>query len=156
MFACGAQLPLRHSHVLQAGRVGTVTSLLMPAWTSPGQGAAYYGVKIVNIAPGNAALSLPGLHASHLLHDAATGVPLALIDGDQITARRRRCAGPPGRPVLRPAPGPPPCGRAHGVQVGGHGAGGPGCGSAGLAGPRGLRPGRSDRPRVAVGKAALG
>ena len=88
MFACGAQVPLRHSHVLQAGRVGEVTSLLMPAWTLPGQGAAYYGVKIVNIAPGNAALGLPGLHASYLLHDAATGVPLALIDGDQITARR--------------------------------------------------------------------
>ena len=95
MFASGAQVPLRHSHVLQAGSAGAVdevTSLLMPAWTSPGPGAAYYGVKIVNIAPGNAALGLPGLHASYLLHDAATGVPLALIDGDQITARRTAAA----------------------------------------------------------------
>ena len=95
MFASGAQVPLRHSHGLQAGSVGAVdavTSLLMPAWTSPGVAPAYYGVKIVNIAPGNAALGLPGLHASYLLHDAATGVPLALIDGDQITARRTAAA----------------------------------------------------------------
>ena len=101
MFASGAQVPLRHSHVLRGvaaggaggpGDAGAVTSLLMPAWTLPGQGSAYYGVKIVNIAPGNAAQGLPGLHASYLLHDAATGVPLALIDGDQISARRTAAA----------------------------------------------------------------
>jgi ornithine cyclodeaminase len=32
------------------------------------------------------------LHASYLLHDARTGVPLALIDGDQVTARRTAAA----------------------------------------------------------------
>ena len=60
----------------------------MPAWI-PGR---YYGVKIVNIAAGNAARGLPALHASYLLHDASTGAPLALIDGDQITARRTAAA----------------------------------------------------------------
>jgi len=60
----------------------------MPAWI-PGR---YYGIKVVNVAPGNAARGLPALHASYLLHDASTGAPLALIDGDQVTARRTAAA----------------------------------------------------------------
>lgn len=78
MFATGCQVPLRHTHQVEA-----FTSLIMPAWTK-----RHYGVKVINIAPGNTALGLPGLHASYLLHDAVTGVPLALLDGDEITARR--------------------------------------------------------------------
>ncbi|HSC62811.1 MAG TPA: ornithine cyclodeaminase family protein, partial [Caldimonas sp.] len=31
---------------------------------------------------------LPGLHSTYVLYDASTGVPLAWIDGDEITARR--------------------------------------------------------------------
>jgi ornithine cyclodeaminase/alanine dehydrogenase-like protein (mu-crystallin family) len=91
-FAQGCEVPQRHVHEIQnpitdgagdlAGR--RMTSLLMPAWI-PGR---YYGVKIVNIAPGNAARGLPGLHGSYLLFDARTGVPLAHLDGDQITMRR--------------------------------------------------------------------
>ena len=92
LFAAGCQVPTRHAHVLQAGQQAAVTSLLMPAWTSAECQPGFYGVKVVNIAPGNAARGLPGLHASYLLHDAATGVPLALIDGDQITARRTAAA----------------------------------------------------------------
>ncbi len=49
-------------------------------------------VKIVNIAPGNTARGLPGLHATVLLEDAATGRPLALMDGDAITVRRTAAA----------------------------------------------------------------
>lgn len=78
MFATGCTVPLRHTHQVEA-----FTSLIMPAWTK-----RHYGVKVINIAPGNTALGLPGLHASYLLHDAVTGVPLALLDGDEITARR--------------------------------------------------------------------
>jgi ornithine cyclodeaminase/alanine dehydrogenase-like protein (mu-crystallin family) len=78
MFASGCEVPLRHTH-----QAPGFTSLIMPAWT-----ARHYGVKVINLAPGNAARGLPGLHASYLLHDAATGVPLALLDGDEITARR--------------------------------------------------------------------
>jgi ornithine cyclodeaminase len=51
-----------------------------------------YAVKVVNVASGNAARGLPGLHASVLLHDAATGVPLALIDGGELTSRRTAAA----------------------------------------------------------------
>ncbi|MFT3721622.1 ornithine cyclodeaminase family protein [Pseudorhodoferax sp.] len=81
-FAAPCSVPPRHTHQLPA-----FASLIMPAWTE-----RHYGVKLINIAPGNAARGLPGLHASYLLHDAATGVPLALIDGDAITARRTAAA----------------------------------------------------------------
>lgn len=91
-FATGCEVPPRHVHELanpltEAGLEAAarkMTSLIMPAWI-PGR---YYGVKIINIAPGNARSALPGLHATYLLFDARTGVPLALIDGDQLTARR--------------------------------------------------------------------
>ncbi len=87
-FAAGCVVPTRHVHEVVNPDGGVVTSLLMPAWV-PGQ---CYGVKVINIAPGNAARGLPGLHASYLLHDANTGVPLALLDGNAITARRTAAA----------------------------------------------------------------
>lgn len=83
-FAGGCEVPQRHVHQPSAG----MTSLLMPAW----QAGGHYVVKIVNIAPGNATLGLPGLHATVLLHDGATGRPLALMDGNAITARRTAAA----------------------------------------------------------------
>ena len=88
LFAAGCVVPPRHVHEVAAPSGEGFTSLLMPAWI-PGR---YYGLKIVNIAAGNAARGLPALHASYLLHDASTGAPLALIDGDQITARRTAAA----------------------------------------------------------------
>lgn len=91
MFAAGCDVPPRHIHRIEApagSAAEAVTSLIMPAW----QAGRAYGVKIVNIAPGNTARGLPALHASYVLHDAQTGAPLALIDGDQITARRTAAA----------------------------------------------------------------
>jgi ornithine cyclodeaminase len=88
LFVSGCEVPQRHTHTLQSGEGPALTSLLMPAW----QPGGYYAVKIVNIAPGNAARGLPGLHASVLLHDASTGKPLVLMDGDQVTARRTAAA----------------------------------------------------------------
>jgi ornithine cyclodeaminase len=95
-FATGCESPPRHVHEITNPADGVsadladrrVTSLIMPAWI-PGK---TYGVKIVNIAPGNAKRGLPGLHGSYLLFDARTGVPLAHMDGDQITARRTAAA----------------------------------------------------------------
>lgn len=85
MFASGCIVPPRQVHEIGMTAGGTgFTSLVMPAWLE----GRYYGVKVVNIAPGNAARGLAGLHASYLLHDATTGVPLALVDGDELTARR--------------------------------------------------------------------
>jgi ornithine cyclodeaminase/alanine dehydrogenase-like protein (mu-crystallin family) len=82
-FARGCTVPPRQ--VLDLG--GGVASLVMPAW---GQG--FYGLKCINVAPGNAARGLPGLHATYLLHDAATGQPLAMIDGAELTNRRTAAA----------------------------------------------------------------
>jgi ornithine cyclodeaminase/alanine dehydrogenase-like protein (mu-crystallin family) len=78
------EVPARHVHEIGSPGGPRFTSLLMPAW-QPGQ---HYGVKIINIAPGNAACGLPGLHGSYLLFDGATGVPLAALDGTVLTARR--------------------------------------------------------------------
>jgi len=84
MFAEGCALPPRQVLELAGTGAEPVTSLVMPAWQEGG----CYGVKVVNIAPGNAARGLPGLHSTYVLYDANTGVPLAWIDGDEITARR--------------------------------------------------------------------
>jgi len=84
MFERGCELAPRLVLELAGNGAEPVTSLVMPAWQEGG----CYGVKVVNIAPGNAARGLPGLHSTYVLHDASTGVPLAWIDGDEITARR--------------------------------------------------------------------
>jgi ornithine cyclodeaminase/alanine dehydrogenase-like protein (mu-crystallin family) len=87
-FAAGCEVPQRHVHKISCPDGSAVTSLLMPAWV-PGR---CYGVKVINIAPANAKRGLPGLHATYLLHDASTGVPLAVMDGGELTARRTAAA----------------------------------------------------------------
>jgi ornithine cyclodeaminase/alanine dehydrogenase-like protein (mu-crystallin family) len=84
MFIAGCDVPARHVHAVGHA----LTTLVMPAW-QPGR---YFGLKVVHVAPGNAALGLPGLFASYQLFDARTGAPLALIDGGEITARRTAAA----------------------------------------------------------------
>lgn len=88
MFASGCTVPPRHVHEIAVPGGEGFTSLIMPAWLE----GRYYGIKTINIAPGNAARGVPGLHASYGLFDGRTGAPLALIDGDQITARRTAAA----------------------------------------------------------------
>lgn len=83
-FELGAEVPPRQAHAL--GSLGT--ALLMPAWRA----GARYGVKAVHIFPGNAARGLPGVHGLFNLFDAATGVPLAVMDGSELTARRTAAA----------------------------------------------------------------
>jgi ornithine cyclodeaminase/alanine dehydrogenase-like protein (mu-crystallin family) len=89
LFERGCEVPPRQ--VLEIGATApgaAMTSLVMPAWLA----GRCYGVKVVNIAPGNAARGLPALHATYLLYDATSGVPLAMIDGAEITARRTAAA----------------------------------------------------------------
>ncbi len=83
-FAEGCEVPLRHTHRVDdpEGRGGTV--LLMPAWR-PGR---YLGIKTVTIFPGNTDRALPGLHSLYTLFDARTGVPLAQLDGNEITSEQ--------------------------------------------------------------------
>lgn len=87
-FAEGCEVPLRHTHRIAdpAGEGGSV--LLMPAWKPGG----LFGLKTVMIFPGNSARGLPGLHSLYTLFDARTGVPLAQLDGNQITSRRTAAA----------------------------------------------------------------
>jgi len=89
MFAQGCEAPPRQVLDIAAPAHGSaMVSLVMPAWLPD----RYYGVKTINIAPGNGARGLPGLHAAYMLFDAVTGVPLAVIDGDQVSNRRTAAA----------------------------------------------------------------
>ncbi len=87
-FAEGREVPLRHTHRIDdpTGPGGRV--LLMPAWRPGGM----FGLKTVMIFPGNGARGLPGLHSIYTLFDATTGVPLAQLDGNEITSRRTAAA----------------------------------------------------------------
>ncbi|MBO9514960.1 MAG: ornithine cyclodeaminase family protein [Variovorax sp.] len=94
-FAGQATVPPRHVHTVDSGgERGTV--LIMPAWSDAG----YLGIKTINIFPGNGARGLPGLHATYVLYDARTGVPLAQLDGNEITAHRTAAASALGASFL--------------------------------------------------------
>jgi ornithine cyclodeaminase len=90
MFRDGVAVPPRHHHAIEPsapdGRPGTL--LLMPAWRA---GEAL-GVKIVTVFPDNARRSLPSVYGTYLLLDAATGTPLAVLDGTALTLRRTAAA----------------------------------------------------------------
>jgi ornithine cyclodeaminase len=88
MFRDGCEAPLRHRHAIPAPGGGENTLLLMPAWRAGG----HTGVKIVHVAPANAARGEPAVHAAYLLSDAVTGAPLALMDGGELTDRRTAAA----------------------------------------------------------------
>jgi ornithine cyclodeaminase len=100
-FAEGAEVPQRHVHRIGGAAAGADpvgTLLLMPAWRPGGRG----GVKTVAVFPGNAGLGLPALHSTYLLFDAGTGAPLALLDGDELTARRTAAASALAASFLAP------------------------------------------------------
>ena len=90
MFRDSCEAPARHHHRIPAptaeGTPGTL--LLMPAW----QAGRALGIKIVTVFPDNALRSLPAVYGTYLLLDAATGAPLALIDGTALTLRRTAAA----------------------------------------------------------------
>lgn len=87
-FLSECKVPARMVEAITANEQPLGTLLLMPAWM-PGR---YLGVKTVCVFPGNAALGLSSLHSTYLLYDACTGVPLAQMDGNEITSRRTAAA----------------------------------------------------------------
>ena len=60
-------------------------ALFMPVY-APDLGQI--GLKVVTINPANAKRSLPFIHALVIVSDAESGVPLAVMDGEYITALR--------------------------------------------------------------------
>lgn len=81
-----ATVPIRTSLPI----AGDAIALSMPASIAGGR---YWTVKLVTVAPGNTARGLPLIAATVLLGDAATGLPLALLDGTSLTALRTGAAG---------------------------------------------------------------
>ena len=77
-----AQAPLRTGIHLDAS---SLDALMMPA-TVPAADAL--GVKLVTVAANNPVVGLPLIHATVLIVDPETGIPLALLDGTSITALR--------------------------------------------------------------------
>ena len=82
-FRLGCEAPLRHRHDLRDG-----TMLIKPAWRDGGTVA----VKIVNVFSGNAARGLAAVQGTVMTFDGATGVPLAVMDGQALTNRRTAAA----------------------------------------------------------------
>lgn len=76
--------PLRAHHAIDVPGEPTASLLLMPAWRT----ARRLGVKLVTVFPGNARRNQNAVGAVYVLFDAANGAPLALFDGEEITARR--------------------------------------------------------------------
>lgn len=76
--------PLRSSVPMGGGDL-----LLMPGVREGGDGVS---VKLVTVMPGNADRGLPTLQAIVVWFDAATGRPMALLDGTTVTAMRTGAA----------------------------------------------------------------
>jgi len=64
------------------------TLLVMPAWRVGGR----LGVKLVTVFPGNTRQGESAVHATYALFDATTGLPLAVLDGTELTRRRTAAA----------------------------------------------------------------
>lgn len=87
-FSAGSDVPQRAHYEVEVPGGSPGTLLLMPAW-QPGNGM---GVKIATVFPDNAKLGAPAVFASYLLMSAETGVPVALLDGTELTLRRTAAA----------------------------------------------------------------
>lgn len=81
-----AHVPVRiHIPLAEDGLAGAMPAAL--------DGSPYYAVKVVSIAPAAVRAGLPLISATVLLGDAATGAPLALLEGTALTALRTGAAG---------------------------------------------------------------
>lgn len=82
------QVPDRQHYAVGGPLNPQDTLLVMPAWRVGG----CLGVKLVTVFPGNAARGESAVHATYALFDATTGLPLAVLDGTELTRRRTAAA----------------------------------------------------------------
>jgi len=82
------QVPHRQHYAVGGPLQPKDTLLIMPAWRVGG----CLGVKLVTVFPGNARLGESAVHATYAVFDAATGLPLAVLDGTELTRRRTAAA----------------------------------------------------------------
>jgi len=82
------QVPDRQHYAVGGPLNPKDTLLVMPAWRVGG----CLGVKLVTVFPGNARQGESAVHAIYALFDAATGLPLAVLDGTELTRRRTAAA----------------------------------------------------------------
>lgn len=73
--------PVRVNHRIDVPGMPSGSLLLMPAW----QAGDKIGVKIVTVMPGKGSQSVSAIY---VLFDGVTGVPLAMMEGEELTARR--------------------------------------------------------------------
>jgi alanine dehydrogenase len=82
------QVPDRQHYAVGGPLNPKDTLLVMPAWRVGGR----IGVKLVTVFPGNARQGESAVHATYALFDAVTGLPLAVLDGTELTRRRTAAA----------------------------------------------------------------
>ena len=87
-FAGDCEVPLRAHHEITVPNGNSGKLLLMPAWRS----GRSIGVKIVTVFPDNAEQGIPAVFGSYILMSAETGVPVAFLDGTEVTLRRTAAA----------------------------------------------------------------
>jgi len=80
--------PLRVNHAIEVPGLPDASLLLMPAWRS----GRHVGVKLVTVFPGNATRGERSVAAVYVLFDATNGIPVATLDGEELTARRTAAA----------------------------------------------------------------
>ena len=73
--------PVRVNHSIEVPGRAPGSLLLMPAWQIGGK----IGVKLVTVMPGKESRSVS---AVYVLFDGISGVPLMMMDGEELTARR--------------------------------------------------------------------
>jgi ornithine cyclodeaminase/alanine dehydrogenase-like protein (mu-crystallin family) len=83
-FSSEIKTPVRHHHDTSA----VTTLLLMPAWSTE-----FTGLKTVTVKTDNPTLGVPTVQAAYLLIDNATGTPVTIMDGTELTRRRTAAAG---------------------------------------------------------------
>lgn len=89
-------VPERTLHSL--GDEPAATLLLKPAWGRDG----WLGVKIATHHPDNGALGLPAIHGTYVMVEEATGQPVAVLDGTELTRWRTAAASALGADYLAP------------------------------------------------------